>query len=93
MSDTIKITKQDKDTLDGLPAHQLIYTSTGIPELTLEKMQVFTVVNNNTAYVVTYGAEQAEYDNNIQDVEKLINSIKIDSEAMDNIQQDQKEPT
>lgn len=89
MSDTIKITKQGKDTLAGLPAHQLLYTSTGISGLTLEKMQVFTVVNNNTAYVVTFGAEQAEYDKNIQDVEKMINSIKIDRNAMENVQVNQ----
>jgi hypothetical protein len=86
MSNTIKITKQGKDTLAGLPAHQLLYTSTGIPGLNLEKMQVFTVVNNNTAYVVTFGAESAEYDKNIQDVEKMINSIKIDRDAMENVQ-------
>jgi hypothetical protein len=94
MSDTIKITKQGKDTLAGLPAHQLLYTSTGIPGLNLEKMQVFTVLNNNTAYVVTFGAETAEYDKNIQDVEKMINSIKIDREAMANAQENQDdEPT
>jgi hypothetical protein len=94
MSNTIKITKQGKDTLAGLPAHQLLYTSTGIPGLNLEKMQVFTVLNNNTAYVVTFGAETAEYDKNIQDVEKMINSIKIDREAMANAQENQDdEPT
>jgi hypothetical protein len=93
MSDTIKITKSGKDTLAGLPAHQLLYTSTGIPGLNLEKMQVFTVVNNSTAYVVTYGAEQAEYDKNIQDVEKMINSIKIDRDAMENVQVNPDKPT
>ena len=93
MSDTIKITKSGKETLAGLPAHQLLYTSTGIPGLNLEKMQVFTVINNNTAYVITYGAEQAEYDKNIQDVEKMINSVKIDRNAMKNVQAGQKEPT
>ena len=93
MSDTIKITKSGKDTLAGLPGHQLLYTSTGIPGLNLEKMQVFTVLNNNTAYVVTFGAEQAEYDKNIQDVEKLLNSIKIDREAMENVQENQNQPT
>ncbi len=91
MSDTIKITKQGKDTLAGLPAHQLFYTSTGIPGLNLEKMQVFTVLNNNTAYVVTFGAEAAEYDKNIQDVEKMINSIKIDREAMQSVQENQED--
>lgn len=89
MSDTIKITNSGKDTLAGLPAHQLLYTSSGIPGVNQEKMQVFTVVNNNTAYVVTFGAEQAEYDKNIQDVEKLLNSIKIDREAMENVEQNQ----
>jgi eukaryotic-like serine/threonine-protein kinase len=89
MSDTIKITKEGKDTLAGLPGHQLLYTSTGIPGLNLEKMQVFTVVNNNTAYVVTFGAEPAEYDKNIQDVEKMISSIKIDRNALENVQANQ----
>ena len=56
-------------------------------------MQVFTVLNNNTAYVVTFGAEQDEYDKNIQDVEKMLNSIKIDRNAMENVQQNQNEPT
>ena len=93
MSDTIKITEQGQDTLAGLPAHQLFYTSTGIPGLNLEKMQVFTVLNNNTAYVVTFGAEQAEYDKNIQDIEKMVNSIKIDREAMENVEENQDEPT
>ncbi len=91
MSDTIKITKQGEDTLAGVPAHQLLYTSTGIPGLNLEKMQVFTVLNNNTAYVVTFGAEAAEYDKNIQDVEKMINSIKIDREAMQSVQENQED--
>lgn len=52
-----------------------------------------TVVNNNTAYVVTFGAEAPEYDKNIQDVEKPINSIKIDREAMENVQENQDQPT
>ena len=56
-------------------------------------MLVFTVLNNNAAYVVTFGAEQAEYDKNIQDIEKLINSIKIDREAMENVQENQDQPT
>ena len=93
MSDTIKITKSIKDTLSGFPAHQLQYTSTGIPGLTLQKMQEFTVVNNNTAYVVTFGAEVPEYTKNLQNVEKLIDSIKIDSNAMENVKENQNQPT
>ena len=93
MSNTIKITKSSKDTLSGMPAHQLIYTSTGIQGLTLQKMQVFTVVNNNTAYVITYGAEIPEYQKNLGDVQKMIDSIKIDDKAMENIKENQNQPT
>lgn len=93
MSDTIKITKSSKDTLSGIPAHQLIYTSTGIRGLTLQKMQVFTVVNNNTAYVITYGAEIPEYQKNLQNVEKMIDSIKIDEKAMEDVKVNQNQPT
>jgi len=39
------------------------------------------------------GAEQDEYDKNIQDAEKLINSIKIDRNVMENVQQNQSKPT
>lgn len=94
MSDTIKITKSGKGTLGGLPSRELLYTSTGIPGINLEKKQVFAIVNNNTAYVVTFGAEAPEYDKNIQNVEKMINSIKIDRNAMENVQENQQdEPT
>jgi len=93
MSDTIKITKSSKDTLSGFPAHQLQYTSTIFQGKTLQKMQVFTVVNNNTAYVVTYGAEVQDYQKNLDAVEKLINSIKIDPKAMEDIQVNQNQPT
>ena len=72
-----------------MPSRQLLYTSTGLSGLNLENVQVFTVVNNYIANGVTFGAESAEYDKNIQDLEKMINSIKIDGDAMDNIQVNQ----
>ena len=94
MSDTIKVTKSSNDaSLSGIPAHRLEYTSSGIPGLNLKKMQVFTVVNNNTAYVVTYGAEEPEYQKNLQDVQKLINSINIDPNALKNLGEKQSQPT
>ena len=37
MSDTIKMTKSSKDTLSGLPAHQLQYTSTGNPGIKIDE--------------------------------------------------------
>jgi len=93
MSDTIKIVKSGKDTLGGLPAQQLIYTSTGMEGVNQKKMQVFAVVNNNTAYVVTFAAEESQYDKSVPDFEKMVNSIKIDREAMKNVQENQNQPT
>lgn len=51
------------------------------------------VVNNTTTYVVTFGAKAPEYDKNMQDVKKLINSIKIDREAMEIAQENQDQLT
>jgi serine/threonine-protein kinase len=94
MSDTIKITKSSDDaTLSGIPAHRLEYTSSGIQGLNLKKMQMFTVVNNNTAYVVTYGAEEPEYQKNLQNMERLMKSIEIDSNVMKNLEEKQGQPT
>ena len=78
----IKILNSSKDTLDGLPAHQLIYTSSALPGLDLKKMQVFTVVNNNTAYVVTFSAEESQYDKNLPEIQKMVNSLNINKDTM-----------
>jgi hypothetical protein len=93
MNDTIKITQSRSDTLAGLPAHKLEYTSSAFKGLNLKKMQVFTVVNNNTAYVVTYSAEDSQYDKNLPAIEKMIKSIKIDTNAMKNVKENQNQPT
>ena len=76
----INIIESGNDTLSGLPASHVYYTSTGIPGLNLKKLQLFTVLNK-TAFVVTYGAEQSEFDKNFPIVEKLINSINISSNS------------
>jgi eukaryotic-like serine/threonine-protein kinase len=77
----ISIIKSGKNMLAGYPAHVLEYTSTGIPGLNLKKFQVFTVIDN-IAYIVTFGAEQSQYDKNIPIVEKVISTIKIDRSAI-----------
>lgn len=82
MSDTIKILNSSQDTVDGLPAHQLIYTSSAFPGLNLKKMQQFTVVNNNTAYVVTFSAEESQYDKNLPEIQKMVNSLNINKDTM-----------
>jgi len=93
MSDTVEIVESGESSLAGLPAEQLIYTSSAMEGINQKKMQVFTVVNNNTAYVVTFAAEESQYDKSVQDFEKMLNSIKIDREAMKNVGQNQNQPT
>jgi hypothetical protein len=89
----IKILNSSKDTLAGLPAHQLIYTSSAFPGLDLKKMQVFTVVNNNTAYVVTFSGEEPQYDKNLPVIEKMINSLNVDKDVVKDLKQNKSQTT
>ena len=73
MSDTIQILKSGTCALSGLASHQHEYISKRFQGLNLKKMQVFTIVNNNAAYVVTFGAEESQYQKYLEDVENLIN--------------------
>jgi hypothetical protein len=67
--------------LSGLPAHEIIYSS-GLQNLNLKKMQIFTIVNDNTAYVVTFGAEESQFNKYIPVIIKMVNSIRINQQAM-----------
>jgi hypothetical protein len=87
-----KIEETGKDTLAGLPATQIVFTTT-LQEVDQKKMQVFTVINNNTAYVATFAAEASEYNDSLPDFEKMINSIKIDRAAIQNVAENQSQPT
>jgi eukaryotic-like serine/threonine-protein kinase len=81
MSDTIKVFDSSPTTMGGLPAHKLVYTSSGIPGLNLKKMQAFTVVNGNMAYVVTFSAEDSQFNRYLPDVEKMVSSMRISEQA------------
>jgi hypothetical protein len=56
-------------------------------------MQVFTVINNNTAYVATFAAEDSEYNDSLPVFEKMVNSLKIDRSAIENVAENQSQPT
>lgn len=86
-----KIEQTGKDTLAGIPATQIVFT-TSQQGVNQKKMQVFTVINNNTAYVVTFAAEASEYDDVLPDFEKMLNSIKIDRAAIENVAENQNQP-
>jgi hypothetical protein len=83
MSDTIMVLESSPSTLSGLPAHEIIYSS-GLQDLNLnlKKMQIFTIVSDNSAYVVTFGAEESQFNKYIPVIMKMVNSIRIDQEAM-----------
>jgi hypothetical protein len=81
MSDSISILESTPRTLSGLPAHEIIYSS-GLQNLSLKKMQIFTIVNDNTAYVVTFGAEESQFNKYNPVIMKMVNSIRINQQAI-----------
>ena len=72
----IRLLQSFPNTLAGLPAHMVVYSenSEGID---IQKMQIWTIVDNDTAYVVTFGAEQTQFSRYLPVVEQMINSIQI----------------
>ena len=72
----IRLLQSFPNTLAGLPAHVVVYSekSEGID---IQKMQIWTIVDNDTAYVVTFGAEQTQFSTYLPAVEQMINTIQI----------------
>ena len=80
MSDEVRILESSSSTLAGLPAHEITFTS-NLQGSNLTKSQIFTIVNNNTAYVVTFGAEESQFNKYLPAIKKMIDSIRIDQQA------------
>jgi eukaryotic-like serine/threonine-protein kinase len=72
----IRLLQSFPNTLAGLPAHMVVY-SENVDGVDIQKMQLWTIVDNDTAYVVTFGAEQAQFSTYLPAVEQMINSIQI----------------
>ena len=81
MSDTVRILESSPSTLSGFPAHEIIYSSS-MENLNLKKLQIFTIVNDNTAYVVTFGAEESQFNKYNPVIMKMVNSIRINQQAL-----------
>jgi hypothetical protein len=79
MSDTIMVLESSPGTLSGFPAHEIIYSSS-LENLNLKKMQIFTIVNDNMAYVVTFGAEESQFNKYMPLIMKMVNSITINQQ-------------
>jgi hypothetical protein len=76
----IRLLQSFPNTLAGLPAHMVVYSENS-EGIVIEKMQIWTIVDNDTAYVVTVGAEQTQFWRYLPTVEKMINSIQINKPA------------
>jgi hypothetical protein len=81
MSDRVIILESLPGSLSGLPAREIVYIST-LQNLSLKKMQIFTIVNGNTAYVVTFGAEESQFNKYIPEIMRMVNSIRINQQVM-----------
>ena len=77
---TIRLLQSFPNTFAGLPAHMIVYSENS-QGLDIQKMQIWTVVNNSTAYVVTFGAEQTQFGRYLPAVENMINSVQINKPA------------
>jgi hypothetical protein len=80
MSERVRILESSSSILAGLPAHEIIYTSS-LQGMNLTKSQVFTIVNNNIAYVVSFGAEESQFNKYLPTMKKMIDSLRIDQQA------------
>jgi eukaryotic-like serine/threonine-protein kinase len=72
----IRLLQSFSNTLAGLPAHMVVY-SENADGIDIQKMQIWTIVGNDTAYVVTFGAELTQFSTYLPAVEQMINSIQI----------------
>lgn len=61
--------------LSEFPAHQVIYS--GKEEgYNVKRMAIWTLINNK-AYIITYKAEESQYDKHLQTAQKMIESLRI----------------
>jgi hypothetical protein len=75
-SDGIRILQSSPTTLAGNPAHELVFA-----EGNLRKKQIWTVVDNNTACVLMYNAEDSQFPNFLPQATQIINSFQINAPA------------
>lgn len=62
---------------DGNPAHELVYTYSGGPDISNLKDKEIWMVKNGTVYDIKYEAFPSDYDHFLPDVESMINSFRV----------------
>jgi hypothetical protein len=73
----IKILDSSPTTLSGQPAYRIVYTDDRVEGIKLKKMQVWSVLNNSKAYVLTFGSEESKYADYLPQVQHIMSSFKI----------------
>lgn len=73
----VKIIESSNTTLAGQPAHKVVLADDRVDPLKLKKIQVWSVINNSKAYVVTFGSEESEYQNYLPQFQDILDSLKI----------------
>ena len=87
----IKVVESSATTLGGQPAHKVVLTDDRVDPLKLKKMQVWSVINNSKAYVVTLSAEESKYQDYLALFQNILNSIQVTS-STDNPQEKKELP-
>ncbi len=70
-----KIYEQHPTKLANLPAEEVVYT--GKDEQYIVKRMAVWTLKNNRAYIITYTAEESEYDKFLKIAQEMINSLEI----------------
>jgi hypothetical protein len=83
----VNILDSSPATLAGQPAHSVVYTDDRVDGFKLKKYQIWSVLNNSKAYVVTFGSEQSKYGKYLPQVQNIIKSFKVSSNSSDNPQE------
>ncbi len=79
----IKIQESSPTTLAGQPANKIVYTDDRINGNKLKKIQVWTVVNNSKAYVITFASEDSKFADYLPEAQNILSSFKTTS-SIDN---------
>lgn len=70
-----KIHESHSNTLANYPGHAVVYTGKQ-EQYSVKRMAVWTL-KNNKAYIITYTAEESQYDEFLNTAQAMINSLKI----------------
>ncbi|MFN6559078.1 MAG: protein kinase domain-containing protein [Nostoc sp. ChiSLP01] len=71
-----KIEQSRLSQLANRPAHEVVYSGKE-DKYTIKRKAVWTL-NNNKAYIITYAAEESQYDDLLKTAEQMIDSLEID---------------